>query len=391
MERSMPRPSPAIEEKLLLFIIRILALAFISGIFLSWPLWRNDRNFPAAPLLPFPEPSHTLATFLVYALLTGLVLFIIFPKHKIISIPILILTVIMILLDQNRCQPWVYQYLLMLFLFFFYRTGKTDLLNGMRLVICGIYFWSGVQKLNPLFFSDMAPWITEPLSSYFGTSFAAFACKTAWIFPVTEIFISFGLLFLRTRKTAFFIAIAMHIYIIFLVSPLGKNANYVILPWNISMIVFLWLLFGMDRSSSMREIFASIKKSVVLPVFVLVWIMPVLSFFGKWDDYLSASLYSGNTDKAYIYISKNVKDKLTLPLKEKVHTQVTVSAPDTLYYLFVNQWAEQELNAPVYPERRVFEKIKEELVSYADDPSEVALVIQHKWTWTVKPFYETVK
>jgi hypothetical protein len=390
MGSSMPPLFPAGEDKKSILIIRILALAFLAGIFLSWPLWLNDRNFPLAPVLPFIQPPHVLSRLLMYAFLTALSLLFLFPERRIFPISVFLLGSVMILADQNRCQPWAYQYLLMLFLFCFYRRGKTDLLHGMRLMICGIYFWSGIQKLNPLFFSDMAPWITEPLSEYFSPAFAALACKAAWIFPAIEIFIPFGLMFFRTSRTALFLAIAMHVYIIFLASPLGKNANHVILPWNIAMIAFLWLLFK-DRSSSLREIFSSAKRNFILPVFVLVWLLPLLSSFGMWDDYLSASLYSGNSAKAYIYISKNVKGKLTLPLREKVYTQVASSGPDTLYYLFVNQWAEQELRTPVYPEQRVFEKVKEEIVSYADDPSEVSLVIQHKSTWTTKPFYETVK
>ncbi|HEY6161998.1 MAG TPA: hypothetical protein VI112_12265, partial [Bacteroidia bacterium] len=208
--------------------------------------------------------------------------------------------------------------------------------------------------------------------------------------PYFEILIAFMLLIPRTRIVTRAIVIAMHIYIIFLSSPLGRNYNYVIVPWNLAMIALLLLLFRKESATAIPGAFKTAREKFVLPVFVFVWILPVLSILSCWDSYLSASLYSGNFDSAYLYISKNVRDKLPGDLKKKVYTQQGRGS-DTLYYFFINEWGMQEMNAPTYPETRVFRTVKNEVMKYASNPNDVILVVLRKWTPAHKEYYEKVE
>ena len=59
---------------------------------------------------------------------------------------------LMVFLDQERMQPWVYQYLFMLAALglFSWRyddvAGRDLTLNICRFIVASIYFWSGLQN-----------------------------------------------------------------------------------------------------------------------------------------------------------------------------------------------------------------------------------------------------
>jgi hypothetical protein len=371
--------------------VQVIVLAFIAGICTSWPLWNETRLFPTAPALPLPQLPLAVSSILPFIFIFLLLLLAIFPLHKNILLLTFSFTTLLALYDQNRWQPWLYQYFLVFFLLLFYkRSNERTLLSAFRLIVCGIYFWSGIQKLNPDYRGDTAYWLTQPLGNYFGNGFALFAGHCAQAVPYFEIFAAFGLLIPRTRFATRAIVITMHVYIILLSSPLGRNYNYVIVPWNIAMICLLLLLFRKENSTSLSSVFRTAGRSYVLPVFVLVWVFPALSIFSYWDTYLSSSLYSGNFDSAYLYVSKNVRDKLPEALKKKVYTQQGREG-DTLYYFFINEWGMQEMSVPAYPETRVFRAVKNEVMKYASNPNDVILVVLRKWTPGHKEYYENVE
>src|SRR3990172_8215726 len=129
----------------------------------------------------------------------------------------------------------------------------------------------------------------EPMKKYFGDSFAHTLGNGASAIPYFEVVLAFGLLFSKTRKYFLIPAILMHAYIILLMTPLGRNYNYVIIPWNGAMILFLILLFNNSNKFNFAETFKAVKSIPHKIVFALFWIMPSLSFFDRWDSYLSAS------------------------------------------------------------------------------------------------------
>jgi len=106
--------------------------------------------------------------------------------------------------------------------------------------------------------------------------------------------------------------------------------------------------------------------------------MPLFSFFGLWDSYLSATLYSGSTKSATLYISETVKDKLpetTRKLASKSGAHVTKG-------ISVAAWSWEELNVPAYPEDRVFKNVARYVCTDAEEPSSVRLTIEGKPDFT---------
>ena len=102
-------------------ITRILAFACITSMLLCFKLWSGDRSFPLSPVfdflpsLPKPIDGILFGLTLIFLLLIGTLRN---PQKYIIAF--LVCAMILAILDQNRWQPWFYQYLLMFFILSFF-------------------------------------------------------------------------------------------------------------------------------------------------------------------------------------------------------------------------------------------------------------------------------
>lgn len=353
----------------------IIALAFITGIVLSRKLWLTDRFFPHTPLLSFlPQPPAPYDWILAGTVILLLLVIAILPSPRKFLIAFCIVFAILLLLDQDRWQPWVFQYYCMMILLCFISWKREDkirhmqVMNGLRIIMVGIYLYSGLQKINFKFIDETFPWLMKPITDHLINGMPRWLHYAGYTFPAIEIFIGIGLLFIRTRKAAMYCAVVMHALILIDMSPLGQDYNYVIWPWNIAMILFVIFLFNRDRSS-FTAYRASLRFRPVLAMFALFCFMPVLSFFNVWDSYLSASLYSGNTSSGIIYMTDDVRAKLPKDIEQYVqggYNQNTIA---------IKAWSMQELGVPGYPEKRVFKGVKNALEKYATtDSSDVFLM-----------------
>ncbi len=96
--------------------------------------------------------------------------------------------------------------------------------------------------------------------------------------------------------------IAMHACILLAIGPLGHNANTVVWPWNIAMILFLLLLFRHGDPSASEILWGSTRFHRM--ALALLGLAPALSFFNVWDSYLSAALYSAIRIRARFTLSE---------------------------------------------------------------------------------------
>src|SRR5262249_26243386 len=150
-------------------------------------------------------------------------------------------------------------------------------LNACRVLVAGIYLWSGLQKLNYSFHSDVYPWLIEPLASYLPTSMFSRLKDAGLAAPIVEATIGIGLLVPIVRPLAIALAVAMHAFILLSIGPLGLNWNSVVWPWNIAMIFLVVRLFAGTRQV---PFLALIQPRSVLhgATLVLFGIMPLFSF-----------------------------------------------------------------------------------------------------------------
>lgn len=364
-----------------------VAVGLLSGFLLSHGLWISSRSYPVTPVHPLLRSVRFPFDYAVFALLLALLAFIAFAKNPARLIAaFVILALVWALFDQSRWQPWFYQYLFMLSALGLWFSNRTDplkreaALNACRLIIVSIYFWSGIQKLNPEFVRGTFPWMLAPLTGIVPAALMARAYSLAVVAPFVELAIAVGLLSQRFRNAAVFVAVAMHLFILASIGPFGRDYNNVIWPWNVAMLASVPLLFWGVQEVRATNVLWGRKLAFQKLVLALFAIAPVMSLVNRWDTFLSFSLYTGNRDSATIYMAAPVAVRLPENVQELISEEdpQDPSRPDSLE---VSDWSWDELNVPPYPEIRIFKNIGKEICREASQPSDVNLVIRGKTTW----------
>lgn len=353
-----------------------VVLGFAAGLLLSPKLWISSRFFPLIPIIPGLSPLRFPLDYICAGALFLLLCAIgMAAKPRTYIFGFAALLVALALSDQTRWQPWVYLYLFILLSMSCYSwkaddlAGSENTLNICRLIVGATYFYSGLQKLNPNF-AELG------IKSLLGPAVAAhlpFAHMWPWIMGVMEAGIGVTLLTRRLRNVAVICAVLMHVFILFSGIVL-MHWNSVVWPWNLTMIAFVVLLFWKADFSFVDAVWRNpiwFQKAAL----VLFGVMPLLSFFGRWDSYLSASLYSGNVAQANVLMSRQVKDQLPPAIQKYAKEH----APNT-YVLVIRDWAVGELNVMPYPAMRAYRGIGREICRYTQNSPDVVLVTRDRDT-----------
>ncbi|MDT7781198.1 MAG: hypothetical protein QOC99_3710 [Acidobacteriota bacterium] len=364
-----------------LLLRRVVAAALIAGGALSHNLWfPTSRTFPRAPFIPrLPSPLIPALEYLTGGLLVfslaSLALARGSTKYLYAALASLALLVSS---DQTRLQPWVYQYLLILFVIALYQRPDSDersvgqCLPILQVVVAMFYFWGGVQKLNYSFCHEVVPQLLTPLRNFATLTETQTSALGVGMASV-EIFVGCGLLLRRTRNLCVGLALAMHAMLLVLL--IAKSLNSVIWAWNAALMLAVPSLFWRSDASA-RQAFAdwlrgSARVRAALSVVVLCAVLPALSFRGWWDMYLSGALYSGNTTVAVVRVGEQVYERLPPTAKRQVFTTRNGERMLPLY-----EWSMAELNVPTYPEPRVFRQVARELCQLTDDKSQAELIMR---------------
>ena len=334
-------------------LLKITCLAWIIAKIMSFKLWTADRFFPVISPIDIISVHNNVHLFLYLSSLVAMASIIFFPNKKIIFL-VVILEILTCLLDYMRWQPWEYQYLLTLVFFAFAKDRKQFLSLFIFLIGC-TYIFSGAHKFDGSFLYTF--WDATILRKIMHLDNAAIKLPlihySGLVLCFIEVFMGMGLLFFRKKKYVCVTAILMHQMIILLYGPTGMNYNLIIVPWNIAMLLFALVLFNQKEGMVINRNF--FKSKFNLAVVILIGILPMLSFFGKWDDYLSFNLYSGNTKILAICVTDTKQypelNRYTSTIKNNKYC-------DNAYIIKTNEWAMDELNVPVVPEERVFNKVQ---------------------------------
>jgi hypothetical protein len=366
-----------------IFWLRItVGAALLAGLLLSRRLWLSSRLYPLTPVLRgLPSVPPPFDYLMLVALLLGAIAIILSNNPGKFIFGFVGLGVMLSLLDQSRWQPWFDQYLFMLLALGMFSCVASDpnsgsILNTCRLIVASIYFWSGVQKLNPAFTDWVIPWLFRPIWRFLLDSVKALYPPLGFALPFLEMGIGVALATGKFRNVGIVLAVAMHSFILLAIGPLGQSHNSVVWPWNVAMMVFVIILFWKSGEVSFRDIVWGQSFVLQRVVLLLFGIVPLFSFFNLWDSYLSASLYSGNLTVGLIYVNDSVKNKLPPEIEG-----YTVRVATDVNGLDIWKWSFAELNTPPYPEARVFKSIAKSICRYADNASDVFLIVKEKQTW----------
>ena len=353
----------------------ILIGATLSGMLCSLPLLLNTREYPAVPLLPaWLILPPDCGPFLLGLTFTSLLVAIWFFRPAILFF--LITALYLFGCDQNREQPWFYLYWVMFLLNFL---PEPAALAACRLVLSLVYFWAGINKLNSAFFASMPAWFVQPAADWgFPHAIIVILRDSVALTPLLEIFIATGIWFRKTRWLAVTLAVTMHLTSLLFLGPAGHNVNHVIWPWNLAMVALIVVLFTTKEHPSLTENIHKLSRfwGGVLVV-GLYGFLPIFSFFGLWDSYLSFALYSKNLANADVYLSQSFLKRLPPKLRTYVYPVKNYNPAYQLPYLFeFSIWAEAEVGTPPLPEPRGYLVMFGHLCSYATNNDECRMLVQ---------------
>lgn len=340
----------------------VVPVAYLCGILMSPHLWFDlGRTFPRAPILPGFLLRHD---FVISIVLVGtLVLSAIMARPRRYLAASVVLTIVLIFLDQARLQPWVYQYSIMLALLVFASANQKAVLAANQFVIATLYFWSGLHKLSWSFVKDVVPGLLEPTGVHLSSrSLTIVAVAIA----ICETLIGVGLLLRRTRRVAVVLACLMHTII--LLTLISSGLNSVVWPWNVAMMAITVILFHRNDQTP----FDSLVRDYLPKVAMLVCgLLPALSFVGWWDLSLSGALYSGKSPVAAMRISDSLRDRLPAKARE---TTFKSNRGELILPFF--EWSLADLNVPPYLEVSAYREVARQLCALDTEPRASALIVQ---------------
>lgn len=368
-------------ERQLAAVTRLVAGSMLFCMAFSGSLWISTRTYPLTPAFgivpPFPWPLDAA----VAALLVGLLLAVVArPRAWQPIAAVVVLLALLFAQDQSRLWPSFYSFFLLFLLALGHdpRGGESEAsrtLTGMRFAVAAIYFWGGVHKLTPHFFTEEFPWFIEPLTSLL-------PIPAAWIAPlgvaaaVFEVAFAIGLLIPRLRRFALWEALAMHAVVLICIGPIRGHWNDSAWAWSLTMAALVWLLFRDPTPSHSAPLLQGplVRLLPQAVVAVLVGIMPALNGVNRWDSALSFNVYTGNVSTGLVVMPPEVVR--SLPPAVAAH----VTPGDEWAVLDLNVWSMAEFNAGVYPERRVFCRLWGEICRWVPSGS-ARLVVVEKATW----------
>jgi hypothetical protein len=347
----------------------VVAAAFAAGLFLAPRLFLATRTYPRVPVLdgwpPLSAPFDALVVGALLVVLCGVALA---SRPRWWAAGAAVLALILAADDQSRWQPWFYQYGFMLAALAVAR-DTDDTLGAWRAVLVGLYLWSGIQKLNATFMTNIFPWLVEPLTGVLPVGLQRLLLSGWMVVPVMEIVVAVGLLVPRLRNAAVVVAIAIHVVVLGLLGPFAHAANVAVWPWNAAMAALVALLFW-NGGVPAAHILVPRRLGAQAAALAFFGILPALSFFGRWDAYLSGALYSGNVKVAAL----SVTDSVIARLPDVARRHVTRNRAGA-NVLDVWEWSMDELAVPSYPEDRVFRAVALNVCRLAGDPADVVLVV----------------
>ena len=341
-----------------MMLLRItLIVSLIVSVFLSLNLWAGYRVVPYTSLIgdnPIKAPFDFSYIVLIILLWTGSLFL---KRHRLLIFFASLISVVLVLFDINRLQPWFYIYNAMLIVFLFY-DGRVDDSNKftsyfiiLQIIFASVYFFCGLSQLNSLFIDSDFSEIISPLRNMISERQFLFFKKMGFMVPYLLLFIGVGLIISPIRYLAITLALLLHFLLLILLFPSEKNKNYALWFSNLSFMVMLVLMF----SGKTKQRYFSPTFLLQMPLFCLVMVLfVILPFFnnsGKWPDFLSANFRSGNTTSALISVSEKAVE----------HLPTTITRFCSPHYSFLNfdynSWYLNELNADCYPDANVFNSI----------------------------------
>ncbi len=361
--------------------LRVIAVAMLFCLAVSWKLWLSTRLYPLVPFFglvpPFPYPLDTLVLAVLVGLLVGVI---VRPESKLLLVAVVGVLAVLFAQDQSRLWPSFYEFFLLLIILLSWRRDSSEVesrsvLGGLRFVVAAVYVWGGIQKLTPSFFYEEFPWFIQPLTERLPFKLPALHLVAAAA-AVFEIILGIGLLTTRFRRVALAEALLMHAIILVCIGPIRNDWNDAAWAWSLATAALVWVLFRGPTPFSFATMFAKpLARRVPQAVAVLlVGILPVLDNVNRWDSALSFNVYTGNVNRGFVLLPPEHVARLPAEMAAHVAIQGEWAVLD------MNAWSMHEFNGGTYPAKRIFRAVLEVVCERLSSKA-VRLVIVEKAGW----------
>jgi hypothetical protein len=324
----------------------LVAMGFLTSIALTYPLWLSDRAFPLIPvdphIPPFPTPLDLCALVALVALLATTI----FIPSGMVAVGVIAMVALLWAQDQNRIHPWGYFFLLVygaladLWITPREKRKPSETVTLLQFIVVAIYAWTGLQKLRLNYFTEIVPIV---ISSY-TTPPSIVTTSLLYATPFIEVALALGLLFHLTRRLSVIGFVLIHAGILVMVSPLGRNENYSIVPWNVTMACATILLFWRSKTTLRAIILPAWTRTRII-FFQLCVVLPLLGYFGLWNPYLSFSIYSGSSAQGYAFFQERALPTVPSPIRS-----IVSPSSGGLYELPFDRWGVATLLSPPSPQ-----------------------------------------
>jgi hypothetical protein len=227
----------------------------------------------------------------------------------------------------------------------------------LRWLTISIYAWSAISKLDVGFAAGPGRTLLRGLTSVFSFNppEGAFGQYAPWLMPIAELMTAVALAVPRWRRVGLWLSIAMHLFLLIAVGPLGLRHELGVQLWNGLFVIQNVMLFGRQAVASMTpandEVTARSRAidRLMSGLLAVVIVMPAFQPWGYWDVWPSWAVYSTRGGWTTSFVHHH--DIANLPAT----AQRFVGEPPPLsdwHPIDIDAWSLSELYCPVYPQPR---------------------------------------
>ena len=318
---------------------------------LSWPLWVDGPDFPRVPFVAgMPDPPGWLSRLVLGSILATLGMATLGRAWRPMLGINLLLLFFAILRDQNRFQPWAYQYawigLAMVTL------SGARALRVARWYVIGLYAYSGLSKLDASFCSELGPTFLSAALGPFGFSPSDWSdparTMACLAMPGFEIAVAVLLSSRSTRRIGLVGAIAQHSALILILGPWGLGHSPIVLIWNVALIVEDVILFGGVAIPSAPESGSTIGR-LATGGFWIAMLLPLGERLGFCDAWPAHALYASHVERSDVFLHEDDVDLFPEPIRKRLGP----GGATPWRRLDLTGWSRDVRGTPIYPSGRI--------------------------------------
>ncbi|MBI2477519.1 MAG: hypothetical protein HYV60_02365 [Planctomycetia bacterium] len=324
----------------------------------TWRLWTPQAEFPQIPFFAaLTEVSGCVDWFAITAAVLSLFVTGFASRESVWRRAMIVfatVTILLMLLNQHRFQPWAYQFVLFAAVMAGCRAGVATQL--MRWIVVSIYVYSAISKLDYQFLHSLGPQFLSTLTGFVGVASGDWSVNLqAWLaslFPLGELVVGIGLLVPPTRRTAVSAAIGLHLLLMLILSPWGLSHQPGVLVWNLYFIAQAWMLFAetkVNEELAIKGPSRRVPEAMCCFVAGIVIAFPASEPFGYCDHWPAWELYSPRSSRVQVAIHDSAAERLPREIQQQLSP---ASGESAWRQLHIDRWSLESLSVPIYPEDR---------------------------------------